>query len=100
MQTLEKGLKFMDTYFLKDTKFINSNEISIADLQAACELTQFWMADIDILQDKPNLKKWFDNVQSELNPVFFKVHEVVNLIRSQGIHEFISIDRSQEVFKA
>ncbi len=100
MQVLKRGMKLLDTHFLKDTKFINSNEISIADLQAACEITQFWMADIDILQDKPNLKKWFDNVQSELNPVFLKVHKVVNLIQSQGLHELVSIFRSQEVFKA
>ena len=85
MQVLKRGMKLLDTHFLKDTKFINSNEISIADLQAACEITQFWMADIDILQDKPNLKKWLDNVQSELNPVFNEAHKMVYLAQSKGV---------------
>ena len=85
MQVLKRGMKLLDTHFLKNTKFINSNEISIADLQAACEITQFWMVDIDILQDKPNLKKWLDNLKSELNPVFDEAHKMVYLAQSKGV---------------
>ena len=40
---LSKSEKMLENYFLKDTKFISSNEISIADLQALCEFTQFWL---------------------------------------------------------
>ncbi len=35
----------MTMHFLKDSKFIYGEEISVADLQALCELTQSWMAD-------------------------------------------------------
>ena len=35
----------MTMHFLKDSKFIYGEEISVADLEALCELTQSWMAD-------------------------------------------------------
>ena len=81
---LKKSLKMLDGYYLKDTKFINSAEVSIADIQAACEITQFWLADMEICSDKPRLKEWMENVQAELNPAFDKAHTMVNLARSKG----------------
>ena len=82
---LQKSIRMFEKHFLKESKFINSSEISIADIQAACEFTQFWLADIDQLGDKPLLQTWFKNVQSELNPAFDEVHKMVYLAREKGV---------------
>lgn len=84
-QMLQSSLKTMERHFLKDTKFINSNEISIADLHAACELTQFWLTDEDVVSDKPKVSQWLSSVQSTLSPHFDEVHKMVYLARKKGV---------------
>ena len=44
-ETLKKSLARLNDHVLKDSKFIYGEEISVADLEALCELTQSWMAD-------------------------------------------------------
>ena len=81
---LQKSMKRLETHFLSQTQFISSNEISIADIQAVCEFTQFWMADIEILQDNSRLTTWFKDCQKELSPHFEKAHKMVNIAREKG----------------
>ena len=40
MELLKRSLALMERYWLKDNPYIAGNEISIADLSAACELAQ------------------------------------------------------------
>ena len=82
---LNKSMKMLEEHFLVDTKYINSDEISIADLQALCEFTQFWMADLDLLEGRPRLQQWMKDCQSALTPHFDKVHKMVYLARQKGI---------------
>lgn len=82
-QLLKSSLKTMERHFLKETKFINSPVISIADIHAACELTQFWMSGEDVLADKPKLTAWMSEVQSALSPHFDEVHKMVYLARKK-----------------
>ena len=82
---LRKSEKILEGYFLKETKFINSNEISIADLQAICEFTQFWVSGKDILEEKPRLARWMEDCKKELQPQFDKVHEMVYFVRDKGL---------------
>ena len=81
---LRKSEKLLETYFLKDTQYINSNEISIADLQAICEFTTFWITGMDPFQDKPRLAKWMEDCKKELQPHFDGVHKMVYLARDKG----------------
>ncbi len=83
-RTLKKSLKLLDGHFLKDTKFINSESISIADLQAVCELTQFWVAGVDPVADKPRLSQWLTDCQKELAPHFDQVHKAIYTARDRG----------------
>ena len=77
-KTHQSTLKMMEEHFLKDTKFIHSDQISIADLLGACEFTQFWMTDEkELLSGRPNITQWLSNVQSALSPHFDEVHELV-----------------------
>ncbi len=82
---LSKSVKLLDSHFLKDTKFINSESISIADLQAVCELTQFWVAGVDPVADKPRLSQWLTDCQKELTPHFDQVHKAIYMARDRGV---------------
>lgn len=82
---LRKSEKILENYFLKETKFINSNEISIADLQAVCEFTQYWSAGVDPFQEKPRLAQWMEDCKKELQPHFDKAHKMVYVARDKGI---------------
>ena len=77
-KTHQSTLRMMEEHFLKDTKFIHSDQISIADLLAVCEFTQFWMTDEkDVMSGRPKITQWLANVQSALSPYFDEVHEMV-----------------------
>ena len=82
---LGKCKKMLETYFLKDHKFICGDEISIADLQAVCELTQFWVAGSDPCEGRPTIARWMGEVQSTLGPSFDEVHKMVYMARDRGI---------------
>ena len=88
---LEKTLRLLEDYFLKDTKFINSSEISIADLMAVCEMTQFWMVGEDIVKDRPRLQKWLDDCKEALSPHFDKAHELIYYLRDNGIEKLLEV---------
>lgn len=84
-RVLKHSLQMLENYFLKDHKFISSDEISIADLQAVCELSQFWLAGADPCEGKPRLVQWVVNCQQELQPHFDEVHKMIYLARDRGI---------------
>ena len=76
------SLKTIDSLFLKDTKFIGGNEITIADLSAVCEISQVLLLGVD-LSVYPNLSTWFKNVMAlpeveKVHQVFFKVLKKLN----------------------
>ena len=81
---LQKSINLLESHFLKDMPFINSSEISIADIQAACEFSQFYMADIDMLKDNPQLNEWMERCKDKLSPKFDAVHAMVYLAREKG----------------
>ena len=81
---LQKSKKMLESYFLKDHKFIHSDEISIADLQAVCEFSQFWVAGVDPFEDRPRLAQWMKDCQEELQPHFDEVHKMVYYVRDKG----------------
>ena len=82
-KNLQSALKMMESHFLKETKFINSDHISIADLLAVCELTQLWMTDEDVTSDRPRITQWIADVQSSLSPHFDEVHKLVYLYKKE-----------------
>ena len=83
-KALQSGLNLIEEHFLKETKFIGGDEISIADLLAVCQLSQFWMTDEDLLADRPRVSKWLSNVKSGLSPHFDEVHKMVYHHKKQG----------------
>ena len=82
---LKRSLYLLETYFLKDHKFISSDELSIADLQALCELSQFVITGVDPCQDKPRLSQWMSDCQLALQPHFDEVHKMLYVARDKGV---------------
>lgn len=82
---LKKSLSLIENHFLKDTKFINSSEVSIADLMAVCEFAQFKIVDVDVTSGRPRLKEWFSNCESQLQPHFGKVNKMIDIARKKGV---------------
>ena len=80
----QSSLQMLEEHFLKESKFINSANISIADLHAACELTQFWMTDEDVVSDRPKISQWLSDVQSTMSPHFDEVHKMIYLAKEKG----------------
>lgn len=84
-EVLKKSKEMLESYFLKDHKFIHSDEISIADLQAVCEFSQFWVGGVDPFEDRPRLAQWMKDCQKELQPHFDEVHKMVYVARDKEI---------------
>ena len=80
----KKSVKILNDYFLKDTKFIHSSEISIADLQALCEITQCWMIGEHLEAEYPNMDRWVADCKEELGTHFDSVHKFVYFARDSN----------------
>ena len=83
-KTLQSSLDMLEKHFLKETKFINSAEISIADLLPACELIQFQMTDEDVIGDRPKITQWMSDVKSAMSPHFDEVHKMIHHHKKEG----------------
>ena len=70
----KKTMTALDTYYLKESKFICGGEISIADLQAICEVAQFWIAGESFESEYPNIVRWIEDCKAELGQHFADVH--------------------------
>ncbi len=83
---LQRSKKMLEEYFLKDGRFIGGQEeISIADLQAVCEFSQFWLAHKDPFDGRPRLAQWMEDCKSAIGPQFDEVHKMIYVARDQGI---------------
>lgn len=58
--------------------YIAGDQISVADVFAACELEQPRLAGYDPTETRPVLKKWLDSVRNECAPFYEEAHVVLN----------------------
>ncbi|OQV25395.1 putative Glutathione S-transferase theta-1 [Hypsibius exemplaris] len=58
----------IDSYFLQDRKFMLGSEVSIADLQAVCELEQVLTVGLDPFRDHQRLADWAKRVRDITQP--------------------------------
>ncbi|KAG5668173.1 hypothetical protein PVAND_016123 [Polypedilum vanderplanki] len=82
---MESTLEAIETLWLRGKKFLCSDEISFADIIAACEIEQPRMTGYDIFENRPKLKEWYERVRAATNPHYDEAHVIVNKIiaRSQ-----------------
>ena len=66
---LEKTVKHIDTYFLKDKPFLCGDDISVADLQALCELQQLLgVGDENLYLSNARINAWARRVNKRVKP--------------------------------
>ena len=86
--TLIKSLDIIESYFLKDKKFVTGDEMSIADLSFLGEVTQYWIADCDIYKGRPNIERWMAECQKVLAPHFDPPCDKVYELRKAGTFRY------------
>ncbi|WAR03517.1 GSTT1-like protein [Mya arenaria] len=75
---LPKVISHIDTYFLKDDKYIGGDEVSVADLLGVCELMQLYpVYEEDLYLANPRVKAWMERVRERLNPHFDEGNAIV-----------------------
>uniref|UniRef100_F4MI64 glutathione transferase n=1 Tax=Chironomus riparius TaxID=315576 RepID=F4MI64_9DIPT len=79
---MEQSLNNLENVWLEsaDRKFLASEEISFADILAACELEQPKMAWYDPFDGRPRLRSWYDRVRDATNPYYDEAHVVVKKV--------------------
>lgn len=79
---METTLDLLENVWLQSTdkQFLATNEISFADILAACELEQPKIADYDPFEGRPKLAKWYEKVKSLTSPFYDEAHAVNNKI--------------------
>ena len=78
----------IESYFLKDKKFVGGDQISIADLAFLGEVTQYWVADCDIYKGRPNMERWLEDCKKVLAPHFETIFERVYQLRKAGTYRY------------
>ena len=56
------------------SSFLLGEEISVADLFAACEIMQPWSAGFDVCATRPRVAEWMKDVISATQPHFDQAH--------------------------
>lgn len=70
-------LEKIEHIWLDGQKFLAGDEISVADILAACELEQTRIAGFDPRLGFPKIKRWMDAVRNKLNPHYDEAHSIV-----------------------
>nr|QHX41450.1 glutathione S-transferase isoform 2 [Halisarca dujardinii]QIZ30875.1 glutathione S-transferase isoform 2 [Halisarca dujardinii] len=82
---LKAGMQFFQDYFLAgDGPFVCGSEISIADLQAMCQISQFWIAGLKAEAFFPKIEAWMKACQNFLGKSFEKVYKTVYDLAEEG----------------
>ncbi|XP_076344406.1 glutathione S-transferase theta-1-like [Tachypleus tridentatus] len=82
LEGLETNLKQLETMFLRNHPFLCGEKITIADLLGSCEVEQPCAAGFDVLEDKPVVAAWIENVRSYLAPHYDEAHQVCQQVRN------------------
>lgn len=81
VKILKASLNKVENIFLKDTPFIYSDHMTIADLLGVCELMQPTMGvGIDVETNYPKVTQWVSHVRDSVGPELFdEAHKFIKL---------------------
>ncbi|XP_055585618.1 glutathione S-transferase theta-3-like [Uranotaenia lowii] len=83
---MESCLDFIEQEYLGGgSKYLTGNDITVADLMAACEIEQPKMAGFDPCAGRPNLTAWMARVRDETNPYYDEAHKLVYKITPNSV---------------
>lgn len=79
---MEETLDLLENVWLQSSEktFLTTNEISFADILAACEIEQPKIADYDPFEGRPKLSSWYNKVKEITNPFYDEAHSIINKI--------------------
>lgn len=83
---MEETLDTFENIWLQSSEkqFLATNEISFADILAACELEQPKMAEFNPFDgSRPKLVAWYERVKKITNPHYEEAHVIVNKIANK-----------------
>ncbi|XP_061836013.2 glutathione S-transferase theta-2 isoform X2 [Nerophis lumbriciformis] len=83
LSQLDATLDLLESMFLRRQPFLCGDDITLADLLAACELMQPAGGGRDVLQGRPQLRRWMTRVQSALGHAFHEAHAVLYAVRDR-----------------
>ena len=81
---LERALELIEGRLSK-TRFISGDEVSIADLSAACELDQARFIELD-LNPYPQTKLWLNKMIDE-DPTMLEIHETIRKFAALSVEK-------------
>uniref|UniRef100_A0A2M4BYQ2 glutathione transferase n=1 Tax=Anopheles marajoara TaxID=58244 RepID=A0A2M4BYQ2_9DIPT len=82
---MDSCLDFIEQEFLGNgSPYIVGDQISVADLVAACEIEQPKMAGYDPCAGRPNLTQWMERVRNATNPCYDQAHKLLYKIASDA----------------
>lgn len=76
-KNMETQLKILEEIWLKDTKFLVDNEMTVADLFGACEVEQTRLVQYDVGKKFPKIAEWLQHVREQANPHYDVAHKVI-----------------------
>jgi len=74
---MARCMEIFDNYFLKDTPFISSNEITIADLLAVCEFSELEILPPNFVHLSHKVEEWIARCKEALGQDYHDVHSVL-----------------------
>ncbi|KAI6652702.1 Glutathione S-transferase theta-2B-like [Oopsacas minuta] len=83
-EKLVASLTILDSHTLKENKFIAGENISIADLQLLCELSEFWIVNKNIYAGFQRIEEWVKNCVELLNPHFDHNNAAIMQLKESG----------------
>ncbi|XP_066245865.1 glutathione S-transferase theta-1 [Euwallacea similis] len=81
---LVKGLDQIKELWLSQGPYFLGDQISVADIFAACEIEQLKVVNYDAFKGRPELKAWLERVRDLCNPVYDEAHAVINKIAAKS----------------
>nr|CAD7430861.1 unnamed protein product [Timema monikensis] len=96
LKHMERTLnKIEDVWLAGDKPYLTGEQISIADLLAACEVEQTRMAGYDPGKVRPRLSAWLERVGKDLHPHYKEVHKILRKIQEKHKARLLRTGRSR-----
>ncbi|XP_066927973.1 uncharacterized protein [Clytia hemisphaerica] len=83
LKIFNDSMRMMEEYYLKDTPFILSDQVSIADLMAVMEFTQLEVMGPNKPAILPSIEKWMERCQAATDPHFSEINTVVLKVKEK-----------------
>uniref|UniRef100_A0A1I8NXH2 Glutathione S-transferase theta-1 n=1 Tax=Stomoxys calcitrans TaxID=35570 RepID=A0A1I8NXH2_STOCA len=74
---METNLDLVEKLWLESSDFLCGNQMTVADIFAACVLEQTRIAEYDVRAQYPKIRAWLKRVREACNPYFDYAHQTV-----------------------